>query len=544
MHSNRPAHRSSVASAQRNRDGAPVRLTLAPIASAFVAAALAAPAHADVGVKMGLHYFDPSQPVADRLVVPVDSPNAISDAVARAWSVARPLLCAAIESELGRPDRFSRGVTLYGIQCRLQAVPVMSVRQIGPNALEVALSLKRNVLVASATTPTVVGSYGDPRASVDFDVDLRLAVAIGTEPARTLKVLGIHAGFSNTRIDSQNLVADLGLALNNAVAFLTGVSFKAVAEAALNGTSTASVNVRPGVTAGQALTDAANQFLAPVNRALTVPAGFARVGTWLHGGKLVLAFGPGSVPAPALIGSMDGVIRWPSSLVAESGCASFSIRTRAQALPSAITGPDLRLAGATLQDFGMFVPIGSPVVNGATAECRYRVTGLPVGYANLVIEAAPRLARTGSSGASTSGSVNTGFQLATLKADGWSGDWVVPNFHVAGRNYVATMAYVAPVAPTALRPTLAAPPVPGQPVQLSTPRVPVAAAPVVRPSAPTAPVVATPVVRANPAPAPLGPAPAPKVAFAAPVTVATPVQAVVAPRIVAMPTMRLSPMVR
>lgn len=431
---------------------------------------------AAVGAKIAFQSWNPAHPEQERMVIPYDSASGVSDAVIAAWNEARELLCDQIRTELGKSDRFEKGVTFYKIDCRLQPAVQFSVRQRGPNELEFRASLKRNLLIASATTPTFLNKDFDPRVSLDFDVDLSVSVALQPSTAQTFKISGIYAGFSGTKFDSQNWTADVLKATSSAFAFLTGIDFKRMAESTLNGVNTATPPPR-GLRPTKAMAAIANDLLAPVNAALQVPANYVQIGAWFHHDKIVLAFAPRNLPAPVLAGSAEGTIRWPAGLLADAGCQGFLVASQVQVAPSPITGPDLGFGSAPMRSFGSYAAPGQPVLNGERMECRYRLSGLPAMYANRLVAATPRLVVPSARPVSTSASVDAPVSIASLRVDGWSGS-LVPPADASGRDFLAVVQTINPSVPIAQRPAIAQP----QPTAL----VPV------RPMTPVGPIGPTP----------------------------------------------------
>lgn len=424
------------------------------LAIAASALGLVATAHAAVGAKIGLQAWDPSHPDQERMVVPYDHPSAVSDAVMQAWNDARAPLCALMRAELGHSNRFASGVTLYNIDCRLQAAAQFTVRQLSANQLEVAFGLARNTLIASATTPTILTKGYDPRASLDFDFDVRVAVSIQPNAAKTIEVTQISSGVSRTHLDSQNLTADVLKAGNSLLAFVSGTDMKQMAEGLLNRINTESQRAADGRPLGVSMRDQANALLAPVNQALAVPLTHVQAGAWFHNGKIVLAFAPRNLPAPSMTGAIEGVIHWPASVNSNGGCESFRINARVQTGPSPITGPALTFGAAPLAWVGSYAPVGQPYRDVDRLACRYRISGLPAAVASQLVPALPQMSVVGQHAVSGSGSMTAPVSFASLRPEGWTEAYVTPAPTATHRDFVALVQTINPHIGLLQKPTL------------------------------------------------------------------------------------------
>lgn len=72
-----------------------------------------------------------------------------------------------VRQELGRGDRFARGITLYNINFRMGETDFQFANN------EILYTINGNYLYFKSTTPTVLGSYGDPAFEVHFDLEMR-----------------------------------------------------------------------------------------------------------------------------------------------------------------------------------------------------------------------------------------------------------------------------------------------------------------------------------------------------------------------------------
>jgi hypothetical protein len=423
-------------------------------------------AQAAAGLKVGLQIWNPASPDSEHVEVLVDSPTVISDAVSEAWNLAQKPLCKLIQKELGLGDRLAPGVTLRDIDCKLRPSTEFTAKQLGPNVVEFTYAVRGNTIIATSTTPSTsvlgvtvgAGSYADPRVSLDFDFVLRLGVALQPEPNATLKISEVHAGIENTKVDSQNVAADIYKHLLDAWASIGKTNFIAQVESELDhiSTSTQTIRNKDGSvsTYGTAFKDIANANLSPVNNAISVPNNYIKIGAWVDHGKVVLAFAPRNVPIPPLTGVINGHIRWPAGWSAAKGCDSFALTSQVQVAPSAIVGPTFQLDKAPLQNFGQFAAVGAPIQNGATNECQYRIAGVPAIYANKLVAGPVGVNMPGQKSSSVAASILTGFSMPVLRKDGWNEDYVVPSLNAANRDFVVEGVNVKGVGRIVERPSL------------------------------------------------------------------------------------------
>jgi len=404
--------------------------------------------HAAVGAKIGLQNWDPAHPDKEHVAVAYDNATEISDAVIKAWELTRNQFHDLVVSELGAPDRLKKGVTLYDIDLRLQPSSDFTAKQTGPNKLEFTYVIRHNTLIATSTTPDIamgagVGQYADPRVSVDFDVVLQLGVELQPATDKTLVITGIKAHIENTKVDSQNAAADILKALNGISDYFGGPNFIAKAERLLNGISVGAMNTQPGQPQNSFIVKA-NAMLAPVNKAFSIPGQYIKVGAWYHKNKVVLAFSPRNIPQPQATGAIEGHVRWPNSWVAKQGCSSFNVKSRVQIAPSLITGPDFTLGNGPIKEYGQFIPVGNPTLSGNNYECQYRLSGVPIQYGNALAATSTGFIDPSQKPVSTSASVNSPFQLTSLKQDGWTEQYVVPPANATNRDYLVVGLTVRP----------------------------------------------------------------------------------------------------
>jgi hypothetical protein len=387
------------------------RLTMLRILGAGLVVAMQ-PALADVGARVLVQVWSPLSPKQQTVQVLVDDKSLVSDQVQKAWTQARPQICAALLGVMGKGG-FAGGQTLYDLKCLLDERTSFTVANSGPGALAVTLAVG-GAVEATSTTPTALGSYADPRFSLALRAHLNLAVSVQPDPAQTLRVDSAAFTLSDAAIDSHNFSGDvLKFVADDLLPFFGGPQFRKLAEGAIN-----SVEID---TKGRF-----NTALAPINAKLRGPSDFVRVAVWGRPNAIIVAFGPKPLTPPS-DGTMFGALRWDASHpVAPGACDSFSVAATVQTGPAPLRDPNgyFEPAEAPMRQVGAYQPMRALAAN----ECRYKLSGLAGGWPNEVV------ARSSIGATKVSG--NSLYRVKfSVVGDGWDGHTVVPQ-PSAERNYV------------------------------------------------------------------------------------------------------------
>ena len=356
---------------------------------------------APVGVQVIVQDWNPYKPDAQNIQTPYDSDSAVSDAVIGVWDELRDVVCGRLMQQMARGDLLAKGITLYKIGCKMPDGELIA-SQNGGRGLKLAYRVKGIAFSATSTTPTVFGSYADPRFSVAFDLDFELALAL-QESGDVLRVSAAKGVVSNARIDSHNAVGDALKWLDgNLVPIIQGQSFRSQAEAALNG-----IDVE--------LANKASARLAPVNNSLRPPPNMIRSGQWARPGKIYIAFAPVEWVPPAN-SQVSGQVSWKDTDVkfSTTSCADFSMSASVQTGPARLTDPVTRDTGpAPRRTVGQMVWASPTIARGDDRECRYTLGALPGGVPVGIGARVPVGKKTSSSGT---------FSLPPmLSAKGWGG---------------------------------------------------------------------------------------------------------------------------
>lgn len=385
------------------------RLSIAAFGLALLCALPSA--QAAVGARVMLQEWSPLTPKQQPLRVLVNDPRVVSDQLQKAWTSARPLVCQGLVAAMAKAVA-SRGQQLRDVKCQLDETVAFSVANAGANALSASFAIGGYV-EATTTTPTPIGSYGDPRFSLRVTANLLAALAVQPNPNQTLRANTARFSLSDASIDSHNAVGDAILFVaEDLLPFFKGANFRKLAEDAINQYH---VNFEGSI----------NSALAPVNELLRTPSGAVRIAVWGRPDSIIVAFGPRELTPPSG-GTVFGALRWDKNQVtAPNGCSSFSISASVQTGPAPLRDPSgyFEPADAPMRQIGNFqLQPGT-----AEGECRYRMTALATGWPN-------ELKARSSIGAKKS----TGNSLYrvnyALSGDGWDGHTVVPQ-PSAERNY-------------------------------------------------------------------------------------------------------------
>lgn len=385
---------------------------LRPLVGAGLVLAMQPAALAAVGARVLVQVWNPLTPKQQSVQVLLDDPSLVTDQIQKAWSDARPKICASLLGVMGKGG-FAAGQTLYDLKCLLDPSADFTVANSGPGALVVSLAVG-GAVEATSTTPTALGSYADPRFSLALRGHLKLALSVQPNPAQTLRVDSATFTLSDAAIDSHNFTGDvLKFVADDLLPFFGGPQFRKLAEGAIDATKID--------TAGRF-----NTALAPINAKLRGPSDYVRVAVWGRSDAIIVAFGPKPLTPPSG-GTMFGALRWDASRpVAPGSCDSFSIAASVQTGPAPLRDPNgyFEPADAPMRQVGTFQAMRPLAAN----ECRYRLSGLAAGWPNDV------LARSSIGATKVAG--NSLYRVKfSVVGDGWDGRTVVPQ-PSAERNYL------------------------------------------------------------------------------------------------------------
>jgi hypothetical protein len=123
------------------------------------------------------------------------------------------------------------GQSLYDVSLNLPSQGFQEIAQ-DEWGTHLRLTLSGAYLEATSTQPTFLGSWADPRFGLSFDITVDVDLA----PTGGLRVTNMVASISNAQIHDVNVVSDVLDFYNLLVHSFTGISFKSLAEAEINGT--------------------------------------------------------------------------------------------------------------------------------------------------------------------------------------------------------------------------------------------------------------------------------------------------------------------
>lgn len=263
-------------------------------------------------------------------------PDLLRAAAQGAWSSYRLRLQQLLLGELGLGDRIAPGVTLYDLVVEVAEQVDLQVERDDAGDLVLHLVTGGTYIEATSTTPTVLGSYADPRFSFAFglDLDFRIDLPPTTQPLTA-------TGFTSVRvlspvIDSHNLIGDLAFLVNDLLRFFAGVDLVRLLQQFI-----ADTDFAPYV----------NDALAPLNAELTR---LAAAGYWFLDAVVDVLDGSGSglhglslpgAPAGRLdllltatgfdrSGAVEGVVSWPAALGDPTSAPPLDLAQAVEALPA------------------------------------------------------------------------------------------------------------------------------------------------------------------------------------------------------------------
>jgi hypothetical protein len=129
-----------------------------------------------------------------------DPGAAVSDALASIIQTDRGPIQDYLKSQLGRGDLLAKGYTLYDLNLRLGTPAFQSA------GLSFNYRLPGNYLYLKSTTPTVLGSEGDPAFEIHFDVALVGAIV---REAERVRVQGLVASVPSVTVKPRNVTGGI-----------------------------------------------------------------------------------------------------------------------------------------------------------------------------------------------------------------------------------------------------------------------------------------------------------------------------------------------
>lgn len=378
---------------------------------------------APFGVRALAVVYDPKAPNRQGLRELLNRPEVLRQAVNTAWESSRDQTCDDLKNELGKGNLISAGVTLYDIVCNMGAQGEFTMQSQGASGMLIQYHTRGNYLEFTSTTPTALGSYADPRFSVQYDLQITLSLSIsgGDHPLRVLKAV---AAVQNAHLDSHGVVGDLVLTLGN---FFTGGKLTPFAENAIN---SAKVDLTRKVSAQ----------IEPANALLKAPPGATYAGHWVRRNTFIIAYGPLPGPLPPQTGWTSGMVRWKKDYGASQppSCAGIIFRSTVQTGPAPLQDPDTGAIGTpptkTVDIPGTLGPFGE---QGGEYTCGYQIKSLFIGIPNTLSGQAR--------GLTTALQANNQWLVAGLKMTpmGWNGQ-INPTPGTSGKDYVLEQFITSP----------------------------------------------------------------------------------------------------
>jgi hypothetical protein len=381
------------------------RISVAFALALLLTAALPAAA-ADVGLQTAVEQWSASAPDQASMKVLFDSPSMVSFQVAQTWSQQRDVICQDLKAVVTKSDGFGKGVSGYDVNCAMaETGEFHAFPGNGPNQARFTFKLIGNTLDFTTTTPTVLGSYADPRFKSSYDVLVTIRAVI-QNGAPLLKITQAVGEIQNPHVAPGNAVAAIVAAVSPFIlqGGIDGVVSNTVAGAKMN------------------LTGRINGALGLANALLKVPDGTKLAGGWVRKEKIYIGFQllvavPGSGP-----GWVSGKLKWPGLGGKSATCSVFTVKASVPAGPPGVLGPDpWSFASYETHDAG--APPSLPqtaTLAGDHFECSYTLGGLPAGV--------PATLRASIGSGSSPG----GLVIPVMEPDGWRGP-VTPNAN--GRDF-------------------------------------------------------------------------------------------------------------
>jgi hypothetical protein len=246
------------------------------------------------GVTLLTQTFDPTHPTQS-IVKPVfGDPQLMSQVIGAAWQASRATIDDQIIAQLGKSDSVAKGVTPYDIVSRVGASGDLSVQTgsySGGSTVNLRYLVHGNSVEFTCTQPTVLGKWADPRFSLDYDLELTMAMNLA-DASGAVRMTSVTARILNPKIDSHGIIADTIFVANDVSKFFKGPNFIQAAQNAINGKTFD-------------FTAPLNKGLAPFNALLAKYGGqgFSLVNSVVDAAQKVL---PGGLSTRSLPGASPG----------------------------------------------------------------------------------------------------------------------------------------------------------------------------------------------------------------------------------------------
>jgi|GEM_PF-3155970 len=340
-----------------------VAFVLAAEAAGFFSPAIAAPSGGTIQVTKSA--WDYTHPANNPVNTVTNYAGLALSAMNGAFNGNKAAVCSAIKAKLTSANGMGKGFTAHpnNFVCNPGTPPSSLDVSFSGGAFVIVYTITGNYLELTTTTPTVFGSYGDPRFSVLFNSTLTVTIPVPTQTA-PLTVKSVIGSISGAHLDSHNLPADLIQDLASVVAFFGGPNFQAMAQNALDSQSinlTSNVNTALGqLNLGQVSTQGFSQLLG------------STTGNGSNTAMALLAQKPFNVPTHGTA-SAPVIVEWTyGSGAPTGGCAALSASASVQVGPPSSGSPTS--------------PAGSPgtgsgpvTQSGGWQQCAFSVGGLPTG---------------------------------------------------------------------------------------------------------------------------------------------------------------------
>jgi hypothetical protein len=243
-----------------------------------------------------------------------------------AWSRARTTVQDQLKSQLGKGDLIAPGVSLYEIDVNL-AQDVSLARATGGSSassgIPFQLRLGPDSITAKSTTPTALGSYADPRFTLDFAVAVDFTLFV--DPGRMILRLEVGSAHvtgndftGNPTLVPENFAGEVADLLGGTVIpWFGGPNYVTMVESAIGQQDFAGVLNQALQPVNDLLGELAKQGFGSVVALFpdaTPPAGLSAQAVQLGGMR-----SPESAPLLVLaqpvsgVGVIRGEIRWPES---------------------------------------------------------------------------------------------------------------------------------------------------------------------------------------------------------------------------------------
>lgn len=341
---------------------------------------LGATAHAqsDVGLRVWVQGWNPTTD-GDEPTEMLNDATLVSRSIHDGFARAEPQVEGAVVNLLQTSDMFADGVTLYDVTVDIPQPSFAVTSTAGggetPASFTAAVGFEQIYVDATATQPSVFGSWADPHCNMRLGLAFDLPLRLGSDPSHPFEsAIGPNthvARITSVDIDSAGVVCDVVLAVLD----LTGIK-DALTRVLTDPNGQVATQLQDAI---RPQIDLALDALNAAAATFVPPGGSMR--SWASSSRITLAFAPAPIPDDGARASVSGKL---TSLTHDEGfqstvhCNELVFQVWRKTGPRPMIWPDGTLGGDPLE------LLTTPLSCEGDGQERYTLGGLAAHSPNYV----------------------------------------------------------------------------------------------------------------------------------------------------------------